>query len=456
MKLPTDKNAAVHPDSTRRRLLLSGLGLGGMAVLGLSPLGAIAADKPEEITFAFGPDDSGSLQALIEAFNQQYEDRIRVRYQLMPRASDAFYRQIVSDFDVESRRIDVFGGDMVWTAAFASRGYVTDLTARFNDAYASSDFLDAPLNSVGYRNRLWGVPWFTDAGMLYYRRDLLESTGHEKPPETWDELTRMAMDARDKAGTKYGFVFQGAEYEGGVTNMLEFLWSAGGRVLTGNLSTAAAFGMDVSSPNVITINSEDAARGMSIPRGLIEGGVAPRQVVNFREQDAAQAFLNGDAVFMRNWPFVYGLIDEDGSRLSADQVGIAPIPRASSNRHSYSCLGGWNLMINAQSPKQEAAWEFIRFAASAERQEQRARDGGFLPTLSALYDNEQLLGQVPVMELGRRAIDDARLRPVTPYYAAMSERLAIAFNRVLRGELTGHQAVRQLQRELQLILDKRG
>nr|WP_298413609.1 ABC transporter substrate-binding protein [uncultured Halomonas sp.] len=456
MKRPINKGMSTRPDSTRRRLLLGGLGLGGMAALGVSPLGAAVAAQPEEITFAFGPDDSGSLQALIEAFNQEYEGRIRVRYQLMPRASDAFYRQISSDFDVDSPRIDVFGGDMVWTAAFASRGYVTDVTPRFNSTYARGDFLNAPLDSVGYRNRLWGVPWYTDAGMLYYRRDLLESAGHDQPPGTWDELARMATDVRDKAGTKHGFVFQGAEYEGGVTNMLEFLWSAGGRVLTGNMSTAAAFGMDVSSPNVITINSADAARGLSIPRGLIEDGIVPRQVVNFREEDATRAFLNGDAVFMRNWPFSYGLIDEEESQLSADQIGIASIPSAGGNRNSYSCLGGWNLMINAQSSKQDAAWEFIRFAASPERQRQRAREGGFLPTLGALYDDEQLLEQVPVMALGRRAIDDARLRPVTPYYSAMSQRMAVAFNRVLRGELTGQQAVRQLQRELQLILDRRG
>ncbi|QEA38902.1 ABC transporter substrate-binding protein [Pistricoccus aurantiacus] len=456
MKPPIDKNLSAYPDAIRRRLLLGGLGLGGMAVLGISPLGTIAANESEELTFAFGPDDSGSLQALIKAFNQQYEGRIRVRYQVMPRSTNDFYRQLVSDFEVDARRIDVFGGDMVWTAAFASRGYVTDLTARFNDVYSPGDFLNAPLDSAGYRNRLWGVPWFTAAGMLYYRRDLLESAGHDKPPATWDELARMASDARDKAGTKYGFVFQGAQYEGGVASMLEFLWSAGGRVLTGNLSTAAAFGMDVSSPNVIMINSADSARGVSIARELIESGVVPREVANFREEDTTRAFLNGDAVFMRSWPFVYGLIDEEGSRLSADQVGIAPIPRVNPERNSYSCLGGWNLMINARSSKQDAAWEFIRFAASAERQKQRARDGGFLPTLEVLYDDEQLLEQVPVMTLGRRAIDDARLRPVTPYYAAMSQRLAIGFNRVLRGELTGQQAVRQLQRELQLILDRRG
>nr|WP_298373589.1 ABC transporter substrate-binding protein [uncultured Halomonas sp.] len=456
MKTPIDKNLAAQPDTTRRRLLLGGLGLGGMAALGVSPLGAAVAAQPEEITFAFGPDDSGSLQALIEAFNQEYEGKIHVRYQLMPRSTDDFYRQISSDFDVDSSRIDVFGGDMVWTAAFASRGYVTDVTARLNDAYGPGDFLNAPLNSVGYRNRFWGVPWYTDAGMLYYRRDLLESAGHDNPPASWDELARIAGDVRDKTGTKYGFVFQGAQYEGGVANMLEFLWSAGGRVLTGNLSTAAAFGMDVSSPNVITINSADSARGVSIARELIENGVAPQEVASFREEDATRAFLNGDAVFMRNWPFAYGLIDEKGSKLSADQIGIAAIPRERPGGNSYGCLGGWNLMINAQSSKQDAAWEFIRFAASPERQAQRARDGGFLPTLSALYDDEKLLEQVPVMALGRRAIDDARLRPVTPFYSAMSQRLAIAFNRVLRGELTGQQAVSQLQRELQLILDRRG
>ena len=78
---------------------------------------------------------------------------------------------------------------------------------------------------------VYGVPWFTDAGMLYYRKDLLEESGFSKPPETWDELKEQARKVQRDSGTQYGFVFQGADYEGGVVNGLEYVWISGGDVL---------------------------------------------------------------------------------------------------------------------------------------------------------------------------------------------------------------------------------
>jgi len=121
-------------------------------------------------------------------------------------------------------------------------------------------------------------------------------------------------------------------------------------------------------------------------------------------------------------------------------------------RRSFSCLGGWNLMINANSPHQEAAWEFIRYATAPEQQRMRAVEGGYLPTLRALYDDQSLLEQVPVLALGRQEVENARLRPVSPYYAQMSPRISRAFNLTLQGELDGATAVARLERELRHIL----
>ena len=149
-----------------------------------------------------------------------------------------------------------------------------------------------------------------------------------------------------------------------------------------------------------------------------------------------------------------GLLDTQESRVRANQVGLAPIPSASPQHRRYTCLGGWNLMMNDRSSraKKRAAWTFMRFATAAEQQRRRAREGGFLPTLRSLYDDENLLRAVPVMQLGREAIEDARRRPVSPFYMQMSPRLAQAYNRTLRGEITGAEAVQRLENELQTIV----
>jgi multiple sugar transport system substrate-binding protein len=203
---------------------------------------------------------------------------------------------------------------------------------------------------------------------------------------------------------------------------------------------------------VITVDTPEAAQGLDVARGLIADGVAPEAVTTFREIEATQTFLAGDAVFMRNWPYVYGsLTDPQQSAITPDQVGVAPIPVSTSSR-SFSCLGGWNLMINATSRKQDAAWEFIRFATGPAQQKMRAVQGGFLPTLKSLYEDSEIQQQVPVVVLGKEALANSRARASSPFYSQMSPRISKAFHRVLKGELTGEQAVRSLARELRAIL----
>jgi multiple sugar transport system substrate-binding protein len=445
-------------DISRRDLLTkggaAGLAAAGAGLLGTTPRGRQArAQEAVEIVFSFAPDESGSMENLIERFNEQQRGRVRVRWREMPVESDDYRQELGSEFLVRSPEIDVIGGDVIWTPEFAYRGWIQDLSSRFYDAYSPEDFLQASMNSASYRFRIWAVPWFSDIGMLYYRKDLLERAGFAQPPATWDELKQMALRVTADGGARHGFVFQGAQYEGGVTNALEYIWSARGRVMSGDILIPPTHGAVVADPEVITVASDHSARGLDIARSMITDGVAPEEVATLNEQEALAVFLAGDAVFMRNWPFAYGIVAaSDEARIAPEQVGVAPIPVASEGWPSFSCLGGWNLMISALSPNANAAWEFIRFATSAEAQKQRALEGGFMPSLRSLYADPEILEGVPVVALGRDVFADARARPQTPFYPQISRRIAVAFNRVLRGELTGQEAAQRLDRELRIIL----
>jgi multiple sugar transport system substrate-binding protein len=438
----------------RRDFLKTGASsLAGAAVLGSSAPAVHARSQPTEIIFAFGPDDSGTLQPLIDDFNRQHEGDIRVRWREMARASDAYYRQLVSDFEADAADMDVFGADAVWTAPFVRRGWVQSLSRRFHDRYNPEMFVEPALQSAAYRFRIWGIPWYTDAGVLFYRRDLLAQSGLSDPPATWDDLIATANTVQSDAGTEHGFVFQGAEYEGGVANALEYIWNAGGRVMTLRGSVAPVLGQSMMEPNVITVDTEEAAAGLDTARRMVDEGVAPSAVSRFREEEAWEAFLGGNAVFMRNWPYVYGLLDSEISQLSADQIAVATLPAAPDHR-SYSCLGGWNLMINDRSSdrKQDAAWRFIRYLTAPAQQKRRAVEGGFLPTRLSVYDDPDVQQNAPGIGLSRSAVQQARIRPVSPYYMELSPRIARAFTRTLRGELTGREAVQRLSDELHAIL----
>lgn len=447
--------------SRRDFLKAGGASLAGAALLGTAGCGGGAGQGAgqggvQNIVFSFGPDDSGTLQELVERFNREYEGQIQVEYQERSRVTNDYFRSLVSDFEAGGGDVDVIGGDVIWATEFADNGWIEDISRRLYTDYprdVPGAFLDAQVSSVSWRNRLWGVPWFSDAGLLYYRRDLLEESGFDAAPATWEGLKEMASQVAEESGTRHGFVFQGDGYEGGVVNGMEFVWSAGGQVLSTS-SVQAVPGQPVSaSPNQVEVDSPESAEGLSLERGMIEDGVSPEEVTGYRELESQEAFFAGDAVFLRGWPYMYALAGEGDVEVGQDQVGIAQIPVASEGNQSYSCLGGWNMYINAASGKQDAAWEFIKFATAPEQQRFRALEGSFLPTLTELYDDQEIVNEVPVIELGGDIIaDNLRARPASPSYSQLSQRMAARFNECLSGELEPEQTVETLQAEMENLL----
>jgi multiple sugar transport system substrate-binding protein len=426
--------------SRREFLRLGGAGLAGAALFGAAGCGGGGQGGSNEIILSFGPDDTGTLPKLIDKFNQQNEGNYQVKIREMPSDTGAYFDQLRTEFQAGGGDIDVIIGDVIWPAQFAANGWIMDLTDRFKD---TDQFLPGPMQSNTYDGKVWGVPWYTDAGLLYYRQDLLEEAGFSGPPATWDELKEMALKTTQDTGTKDGFVFQGAEYEGGVCNGLEYIWTNGGNVL------------DPENPSQVVIDSPESAAGLETWHSMIEDGVAPQSVLQYKEDEAHAAFLRGDSVFLRNWPYVYALVaNPEESEIKPEQVGVSPIPVAGDNR-SYSTLGGWNFFINAASDMQEEGWEFIRWMTAPEQLKTNALQGSKLPVRQSLYEDQEILDNVPVARLGKEAIvQNSTPRPVSPFYSDMSLELAKQFNAALAGDTSPDQAVNTLQSQLQQIVEE--
>jgi multiple sugar transport system substrate-binding protein len=186
----------------------------------------------------------------------------------------------------------------------------------------------------------------------------------------------------------------------------------------------------------VIIGSPEAAAGLETWRGMVESGAAPQAVLQYKEDESHASFLNGEAVFIRNWPYMYSLAGTtDFPKVKPEQVDIAPIPVDEPGNQSYSTLGGWNFLINATSDKQDQAWEFIKFMVAPEQLIFHAVEGSFLPTRENLYDEPKVLDKVPVARLGKEAIiQNSTARPVSPYYSDVSLELAAGFNSALEGD----------------------
>ena len=149
--------------------------------------------------------------------------------------------KLKTEFQVGGGGIDVILGDIIWVAEFAANDWLSDLSGRFS-AEQRSAFVDGTVRSFTYGGQIYGVPRFLDAGMLFYRKDLLEESGFSEPPKTWEELTAMAtkIQAGERAAGNsnlWGFVWQGNAYEGLTCYALEWTYSYGGGTPVGVVSS---------------------------------------------------------------------------------------------------------------------------------------------------------------------------------------------------------------------------
>ncbi len=428
--------------SRRRFLELGGAGLAGAGLVGISGCGggSQGGGGSKSLIFSYATEQSGTLQKLIDKFNKQNKGKIKVRWRKMPAASSDYFDQIKTQLQSGQSDIDVIAGDVIWPAQFAAQGWILDLSDRFTNSM-KKDFLGGPVQSLEYKGKTWGVPWFTDAGMFYYRKDLLKKSGFDSPPKTWDEMKSMVRKIRSDSGTKYGYVFQGSQDEGGVADALEWIWNAGGDVLQGDK---------------VVVKSPSSVEGLKLRRSMITDNIAPRANTDYTTQDSQGTFTNGDVIFMRNWTFVYGLLaDPKLSKVKQDQVGIARLPVVDESKNSVSCLGGWNFMVNAQSKgKLDHIWTFIKFMSAPEQQKTYTLGTATMPTRQNLYQDKEVLNKVPVAALAKEVLKSTKPRPRSPYYADMSLEMAQEFNSALKGNVPTKEALGTLEEKLKNIVSK--
>ena len=298
-----------------------------------------------------------------------------------------------------STDIDVFNVDIVWPGILGT--FFIDLKPYTNGA--EKEHFEAIIANNTIDGKLVAMPWFTDAGILYYRKDLLEKY-KEKVPTTWQELTATAKKVQDgerKAGNKdiWGYVFQGKAYEGLTCNALEWVTSFGGGTVIG-------------ADGAVTIDNPDAVAAIELAASWI-GSISPQGVLNYEEEESRGIFQSGNAVFMRNWPYAYKTSQEEKSPIK-DKVGITVLPKgAGANARSAAALGGWNLAVSKFSKHPKEAAELAIYLTSTEEQKRRAIAGGFQPTIASLYQDKEILAANPLFASLADTFKSAVPRPTT-------------------------------------------
>jgi multiple sugar transport system substrate-binding protein len=423
-------------------LKVGGAGLAGAALLGAAGCGGSEqSGGATEIYFTSAPDESGTTEKLIKMFNDKNKGKYKVIFRQGNADTGQRFDKLRTQMQAGGEDIDVILGDVIWTAQLAESGWISDLSDRFIESQ-QREFLPGSVEAITYEGKAFGMPWFTDTGLLYYRKDLLEKSGFDGPPKTWNELKQMTRKVRQDSGLEFGFVFQGARYEGGVCDGMEFIWTHGGEVL------------DPQDPTKVLVDSPETIAGLATERSMITDGISPEGVTVYKEDESAGAFLNGDAVFLRNWPYVYALVGTpDYPRLEPDQVGVSELPSAD-GKPGNGTVGDQPFYISSTSKDPDAAWKFIQFLTAPEQQKLRAVEGAYLPTRTALYDDPEIQEKVPVVPLAQEALQHTRPRPVSPYYSDMSLEMAEQFNASLSGDISPEEAARTLKEQLESFIQQ--
>lgn len=397
-----------------------------------------APGQPTTIVFKhsklFG--EPQAFDDLVKRF-EQHNPGIRVRTETLPASSDEQHQFYVINLRARSPDFDVMALDVIWIAEFARAGWLNDLSS----ILAAEDpkvFFKGPLAAVRYRGRTYAIPWFLDAGLLYYRKDLLTKYGFA-PPTTWQQLVDIAAAIKRREPGMYGFVWQGKQYEGLVCNALEYMWSAGGDVLSGSR---------------VVLDSPANRRALGFMQALVHHDhVSPELVTTATEEPSRRIFGSGKAVFLRNWPYAWTLFQQADSPVK-DNVGITVLPHFPGHA-SAATLGGWQLGVNRYSRHPAEASAFVRFMASREAQKALALAYGLNPSRRALYDDPELVAAQPHLAQLRAIFERARPRPVTPQYVRVSQVLQSEFSAVVAGLKDPQEALAAAQIQVAKILQQR-
>jgi trehalose/maltose transport system substrate-binding protein len=366
----------------------------------------------------------------------------KLEYISRPNDSTATLQLYQQYWAAKSPDVDVYLIDVIWQGIAAP--HAVDLKKYYKAEEITAYFPRIiENNTVG--GKLVSIPLYTDAGILYYRTDLLKKYGYKEPPKTWEELAVMAKKIQGgerAAGNPdfQGFVFEGKASESVSCNALEWIYSYGGGSLIG-------------PDKKVTINNPNAIKALDTAHSWI-GTISPVGVSTYGEEEARNIWQAGNAAFMRNWPYAYALGADPKSPISG-KFDVTVLPKGGNDGKNAACLGGWQLMISAYSNVADTAADLVRYLSSAELQKKRTIAWSVLPTRPALYSDPDVLAKYPWFRIMADVFNNAVPRPSTitgTDYNQLSTAFFQNVNKVLTGTESGKDAVAQVEQVAERIV----
>jgi multiple sugar transport system substrate-binding protein len=433
----------------------------------------VATKQAVEVVFFTGVQTTETLTDMIEDYNDNFAPSGEsVKLQTSTWETDSQHDTYATKFAAGDSSFDIVSMDVIWPPEFTAAGWLEPLDDIINDTNVD-DFLPAPVEAGTYQGSIYGVPWFHDSAMLFYREDIIGYAFNHGliprngPPETWTELHDWTLDMLNDTDLVAefegsdeileGFVWQGKQYEGLMCDFMEYLGGTGQYSFLNADQTAAA---------VNTTNMRDTLEFMKSmftphqgPTATETISVSPVGVLTYHEETSRAIWNAGNAIFHRNWPYCFRLSmlnsflnGTDGGTDPLFEVAVMP-HKAGVTEYRTSCLGGWQLGLNKFSTKKPEAKRFIRWLTAAEQQETYLLGNGNIPTLEAVYsDADVLASDQAYVNILLPVFKKALPRPVHPKYPEMSAALWVHLQGAIADQISIDTAIAEMETAINDIL----
>ncbi|HUX11785.1 MAG TPA: ABC transporter substrate-binding protein [Spirochaetia bacterium] len=402
-----------------------------------------AMQKPVSIQFAISPREVGKvIPDYISGFEKE-NPNIKVDWLQVPGVPDEQHTLYVTNMASQADKPDVLAVDVIWPGEFIANGWA----APINDSFSSSElsqYLPGMMNSVTVDGKAYGVPLYTNAIHLFYRKDLLDKYGLSVP-KTWEELASTAKEIVQKENNPdlVGYISMWAQIEGLFMNYLQFFWGAGGHFFD-NAGKAS-------------IDTPAGVKALKTMVGFVKDGLAPQSIITYKPNDAMALFRQGRAVFMVVQDFVWPMLNAADSPVNG-KVGMTRVPYFAGHPDASTvCMGGWILIVNPYSTHKAEAARFIKYITSEKAGLEMAVQTGSMPARNGMDANAQLLQQYPI---AKQLYADFAVGDVRPSaqagarYPELSHEMQLEIHSALAGEKTPEQALADAQKNVTKILGK--
>lgn len=387
-----------------------------------------------ELSVLMSTDTNGVWHALFDEFHR-LNPTIRINYIEGPTATNTREDLYVTSFLSGQTTYDLIYADVPWIPKFAAAGWLEDLTNRWTETEWDR-FLPGILRGSTYRGKNYMVPVQMNGGVLFYRKDLLKNAA-EEPPKMFADLVRISEKLQDPP-ERWGYVWQGKQYEGLSCDFMEVLEGFGGTWID-------------PATGKVGLDEPEALAALEFLRDCIrKTKISPPGTTTYDEESSRRLFHSGRAVFHRNWPYVWALSQKEDSPIHG-KVGMVPMPRAPGGRHAAT-LGGWGFAIARSSKHKNEAWRFLEYMANYDCARQLYVSDGAQSALKEFYERSD----DPMQKAIYVVLQTAAPRPPVPQYAQASDILQRYVSAALTDQMEPEAALKGAATETRLLLGRPG